>query len=123
MDSPAVLDSGFAKWSKHYANLPERYLLRKSRKLLYRPPTTDHTVEFDNRIFVTRIPDYTMDRPWTDIYWQKNNRYEKKWNEPDVFAEPIREEDWMWFKGDRVEITKGKDKGKQGYINYVVQVP
>lgn len=28
----------------------------------------------------------------------------------------------MWFKGDRVEILSGKDKGKQGYINYVVQV-
>ncbi len=27
----------------------------------------------------------------------------------------------MWFRGDRVEILKGKDKGKQGYINYVVQ--
>ena len=28
----------------------------------------------------------------------------------------------MWFKGDRVEILAGKDKGKQGYINFVVQV-
>jgi len=27
----------------------------------------------------------------------------------------------MWFRGDRVEIVTGKDKGKQGYINYVVQ--
>lgn len=27
----------------------------------------------------------------------------------------------MWFKGDRVEVLVGKDKGKQGIINYVVQ--
>ena len=28
----------------------------------------------------------------------------------------------MWFRGDRVELLTGPDKGKQGYINYIVQV-
>jgi hypothetical protein len=28
----------------------------------------------------------------------------------------------MWFRGDRVEILVGDDKGKQGIINYIVQV-
>jgi hypothetical protein len=28
----------------------------------------------------------------------------------------------MWFRGDRVEVLVGEDKGKQGYINFVVQV-
>ena len=28
-------------------------------------------------------------------------------------VEPIKEADWMWFRGDRVEILKGPDKGKQ----------
>ena len=37
-------------------------------------------------------------------------------------VEPISEEDWMWFRGDRVEILTGPDKGKQGYINAIVQV-
>merc|ERR1719445_379427 len=27
----------------------------------------------------------------------------------------------MWFRGDRVEILRGPDKGKQGYINCIVQ--
>ncbi len=27
----------------------------------------------------------------------------------------------MWFRGDRVQVLKGSDKGKQGYINYIVQ--
>ena len=30
-------------------------------------------------------------------------------------------EDWMWFRGDRVEILTGHDKGKQGFIIRVVQ--
>lgn len=57
-----------------------------------------------------------------------------------VFIEPIRKfliqilqilksnqnfilvpEDWMFFKGDRVEILVGKDKGKQGLVNQVIQ--
>ena len=33
-----------------------------------------------------------------------------------------QESDWMWFRGDRVELLTGPDKGKQGYINYIVQV-
>ena len=33
-----------------------------------------------------------------------------------------REEDWMWFRGDTVEVLKGPDKGKFGIINMIVQV-
>merc|ERR1712080_413250 len=36
-------------------------------------------------------------------------------------VEPIREEDWMWFRGDLVEVLKGPDKGKYGIINKIVQ--
>ena len=39
-----------------------------------------------------------------------------------TFVQPIRAQDWMWFRGDRVEILVGDDKGKQGIVNYVVQV-
>jgi hypothetical protein len=36
-------------------------------------------------------------------------------NKGDVppIVEPIREVDWMWFRGDRVEVLKGPDQGKQ----------
>ena len=59
-------------------------------------------------------------------------------------VEPIREEDWMWFRfvqtliiflmrmhiahlftsfrGDMVELLKGPDKGKLGIIKMIVQV-
>lgn len=30
-------------------------------------------------------------------------------------------ENWLFFRGDRVEILVGKDKGKQGIINQVIQ--
>lgn len=36
-----------------------------------------------------------------------------------VFIEPIKE--WSFFRGDRVEILVGPDKGKQGIINQVIQ--
>lgn len=35
-----------------------------------------------------------------------------------VFLEPIA--DWSYFKGDRVEILVGRDKGKQGIVKQVI---
>ncbi|KAK8406327.1 hypothetical protein O3P69_007192 [Scylla paramamosain] len=36
-----------------------------------------------------------------------------------VFLEPVLE--WSFFKGDKVEILVGDDKGKQGLVNYIVE--
>ena len=36
-----------------------------------------------------------------------------------VFIEPIA--DWSFFRGDRVEILVGKDKGKQGFVSQVIE--
>ena len=60
--------------------------------------------------------DFTVDRPWTNLYWTQNKAHPHKLTYHGVYAQPIRDEDWMWFRGDRVEVIKGKDKGKQGYI-------
>lgn len=30
-------------------------------------------------------------------------------------------ETWSWFRGDRVQILTGRDKGKQGIINQVIE--
>lgn len=30
-------------------------------------------------------------------------------------------EDWLFFRGDRVEILVGRDKGKQGIVNQIIQ--
>ena len=110
------LDSRLATWTKSYANLPERYLLRKSVRAKYISPP--HPSAFRQQIKLTKIPQHTMIRPWTDEYAKTESPWKKQHN---TMAQPIREEDWMWFKGDRVEILCGKDKGKQGYINFVLQ--
>lgn len=36
-----------------------------------------------------------------------------------VFLEPIK--DWSFFRGDRVEVLVGRDKGKQGIVNQIIQ--
>ena len=105
-----------ATWTKSYANLPERYLLRKTVRAKYISPP--HPSAFRQQIKLTKIPQHTMIRPWTDEYAKTESPWKKQHN---TMAQPIREEDWMWFKGDRVEILCGKDKGKQGYINFVLQ--
>ena len=110
------LDSRLATWTKSYANLPERYLLRKTVRAKYISPP--HPSAFRQQIKLTKIPQHTMIRPWTDEYAKTESPWKKQHN---TMAQPIREEDWMWFKGDRVEILCGKDKGKQGYINFVLQ--
>lgn len=37
-----------------------------------------------------------------------------------LFVESISE-NWSYFKGDRVEVLVGKDKGKQGIVKQVIQ--
>lgn len=108
------------KYSKSYANLPERYIQRTSTRLrnfAYGDPA--HRDDLD----ISPIYMHTMDRPWTHKYWRNNRAFQMEHDEDldHCVVEPIAEEDWMWFLGDRVEITNGKDKGKQGIINFVVQ--
>lgn len=59
---------------------------------------------------------FTSNRPWTGQFWQQNQpgKLRKK-----VFVEPIA--DWSFFEGDRVEILVGRDKGKQGLVNSIVE--
>ena len=114
--SDPEFESRVATWSKAYANLPERYLLRKTSKAKYISPP--HPTAFKQSLRLTQIPQVTMKRPWTSEYWNEHSAFAR---EHANLAQPIREQDWMWFKGDRVEVLVGKDKGKQGYINQVVQ--
>ncbi len=111
--------AGLAKWSTQYGNLPQRYMLRKARKLNYITPVASQC--FANEVLTSRIQDFTLERPWTDDYRRQHEEHPNMIGSPAVYAQPIKEEDWMWFRGDRVEVLRGKDKGKQGYINYIVQ--
>lgn len=59
---------------------------------------------------------FTSNRPWTGQFRQQNmpGMIRKK-----VFIEPI--ENWTFFRGDRVEVLVGPDKGKQGIVRQVIQ--
>merc|ERR1711915_532178 len=84
-------------------------------KIKYKSPIGP---EYTPKMKSFRIQYHGRDRPWVEQYWTKNPAF--KYQETAV-VEPILEENWMWFRGDRVEILTGPDKGKQGYINMIVQ--
>lgn len=58
---------------------------------------------------------FTTNRPWTGGFRNQNmpGTHRKK-----VFVEPI--EEWNIFRGDRVEVLVGRDKGKQGIVSSVI---
>lgn len=112
-----VYHSGLGKYTTDFSNLPQRYIKRKITKVEWKSPNEP---KYTTRMRSHTPIRHTVERPWTEKYWNDNpvKRGPKK-QVPVV--EPIREQDWMWFRGDRVEILTGPDKGKQGYINCVVQ--
>lgn len=61
---------------------------------------------------------FDENRPWTDAAKAENApmKYHEK-----RLIEPITDENWSLFKGDRVEVLTGPDKGKVGIINQVVR--
>jgi len=126
---PTVIDSGLGKYTTDYSNLPQRYIKKKITKVEWKTPDS---IQYQRKMRKFDIPRHTMDRPWTDEFWQKNPAGYKKeldgdkdLNTKKFGKQPIvnfvKEDNWMWFRGDRVEILKGPDKGKQGYINMIVQ--
>ncbi|KAG5672103.1 hypothetical protein PVAND_002258 [Polypedilum vanderplanki] len=99
--------------SKTYGNFPDSYVKRASEQVYWKTPRAPQyqkrTVEKNNFRFTTN-------RPWTGQFKMQNmpNMRRKK-----VFIEPIQ--NWSFFRGDRVEVLVGKDKGKQGIINQIFQ--
>jgi len=57
-----------------------------------------------------KIQHHGLERPWSSSYWAEHPPFQYK---DTAIVEPILERDWMWFRGDRVEILTGPDKGKQ----------
>jgi len=57
---------------------------------------------------------FTTNRPWTEEFKRQNENI----RDP-VFVEPISE--WIVFRGDRVELLVGRDKGKQGIVSQVIR--
>lgn len=99
--------------SKTYGNFPDSYVKRASEQVYWKTPKAPQyqkvTVEKRNFRFTTN-------RPWTGQFRMQNMPTLKR---KKVFLEPIS--DWSFYRGDRVEILVGKDKGKQGIVNQVIQ--
>lgn len=77
---------------------------------------TPKDVRYQDRTIKRKKFRLTTNRPWTGQFWNQNHpgRLREK-----VFVEPLR--DWSFFEGDRVEILVGRDKGKQGIINSIIE--
>ncbi|CRK92000.1 CLUMA_CG005580, isoform A [Clunio marinus] len=101
--------------SKKFANFPDEYIARSMEQLHWRTPRAP---QYSDKTIERKKFRFTTNRPWTAQFYQQNmpGTIRKK-----VFVEPIPPEQWMYFRGDRVEVLVGKDKGKQGIVNQVIQ--
>ncbi|XP_046403184.1 probable 39S ribosomal protein L24, mitochondrial [Ischnura elegans] len=100
--------------TKQYSNLPDSYVKRSMEQVGWRTPKG--LPQYLPKEVKRKTFRYTTNRPWTYQFYQQNmpGKRRKK-----VFIEPVKE--WTFFKGDRVEILVGRDKGKQGIVSQVVQ--
>jgi len=102
------------KLPKTWSNFPERYIKRVKEQIEWKTPKGRQY-----RRAVIKRPEhdfkYGIDRPWTDGF-RKHNELGKK-----NFVQVLEPMPDLFFKGDRVQILVGKDKGKQGLVNYIVK--
>lgn len=104
------------KIPENYHNLPKRTIDRNTTFLTRRAPNLP---QYEQKIFRykrSRNAYYDQWRPWQQEFQRLNANGVKI---PKIFVEPIRE--LGFYRGDRVEVLKGPDKGKQGIINYIVK--
>ncbi|KAG7177602.1 probable 39S ribosomal protein L24, mitochondrial [Homarus americanus] len=99
--------------TKQSSNLPEAYIKRAMEQVEWRTPKA---IQYRQTEIKRKKFRFTTNRPWTQQFEKQNQPGLRR---KKVFVEPILE--WTFFKGDRVEILEGKDKGKQGLVNYIIQ--
>ncbi|XP_066589749.1 large ribosomal subunit protein uL24m [Prorops nasuta] len=99
------------KWSKRFANLPDSYIKRASEIVYYRTPKRPG---YQRRAHEKKNYYFSIYRPWTQQFFMENVDWKEK-----VFVEPL--ENWNFFRGDRVELLAGPDKGKQGIVKMIIE--
>lgn len=110
-----TLFSKMGEWSKKYANLPERYINRVMEKVYWKPPPGKPQY-LPRKIVATKKFHFSIHRPWSTIFQLDNfSRHRREF----VPVEPIK--NWSFFRGDRVEVLVGPDKGKQGIVKDIIQ--
>ncbi|XP_049284852.1 probable 39S ribosomal protein L24, mitochondrial [Anopheles funestus] len=100
--------------SNKFSNFPDSYVKRAMEQVYWKTPRGKP--QYLPRTVERRKFRFTTNRPWTGQFRQQNmpGTIRKK-----VFVEPIA--NWSFFRGDRVEVLVGKDKGKQGIVSQVIQ--
>lgn len=101
------------EWSKKYSNLPDSYIKRVMAQVYWRTPRRPNYLP---RTIERRDFRFSIFRPWTNQFHRDNLPGKKH---KFIHVEPIK--DWSFFRGDRVEILVGKDKGKQGIVKDIYQ--
>lgn len=97
-----------------YHNMPQRFIDRHKNFIYNKSPRRPN---YERKTFRYKTNAYYDQwRPW-EIEFDRLNRMGV--STPRIFVEPIRE--WSFFRGDRVEVLVGPDKGKQGLISYIVK--
>jgi large subunit ribosomal protein L24 len=102
------------KLPKNYHNLPDRYVKRQTEFISWKPPVglpnySKDPVRWREEAY------YDVERPWTKEFQEMNH---PRSEQPHIFVQPFRR--FPVMRGDRVEIMSGKDKGKQGIVEYIV---
>lgn len=101
-----------SKLPKDYPNLPESYVKRSMAQVEWRTPNKP---QYQRKVIERKEFYYNTARPWTDEFKRANAPGLRRRK---IHVQPI---DWHVFRGDRVEVLVGKDKGKQGIVNYIVK--
>ncbi|XP_012277093.1 probable 39S ribosomal protein L24, mitochondrial [Orussus abietinus] len=109
----ATLLSRMGELSKKYSNLPDSYIKRVTEQVYWRTPKGP---QYLPRTIEKTDFRFTTNRPWTQEFRQQNKQHERR---KFVHVEPLK--DWNFFRGDRVEVLVGHDKGKQGIVKMIFQ--
>lgn len=103
------------QWSKKYANLPDRYIERVTEHVYWKPPPGKPQYR-QCKIVARKKLHFSIHRPWTTPFQTENFIRRSRSYIP---VEPIK--NWSFFRGDRVELLVGHDKGKQGIVKDIIQ--
>ncbi|XP_043278882.1 probable 39S ribosomal protein L24, mitochondrial [Venturia canescens] len=105
----------FVRWHREsvkYSNLPDRYIKRAMEQVYWKTPNKPNylprTVERKKFFFNTS-------RPWERKFYFHNAPGTMRQT---IHVQPIK--DWSFFRGDKVEILVGDDKGKQGKVTQII---
>lgn len=99
---------------ENYHNMPRRFVDRHNLFLSHRAPRLP---QYTQKIFrYKKNAYYDRWRPWEENFYKLN---QEGVSTQKIFVEPIR--DFPMFRGDRVQVIKGPDLGKQGIVSYIVK--